>query len=251
MLDYLSVNSGRALLAFLDALGTDGTINVEPRPEGPGVGDVRRVRYAVHAIPKAGLRRAFLLVGREVIEPEHASRLADPAAVDPLTGLTNRRGLETALGDLWRVCTNDPERALAGILVVDIDHFKAVNDRYGHIAGDEVLTRVARVLVTSVREDDVVARLGGDEFLLAGRVGSLADLNVIGNRVANAVRNLETVPRGVDPPVPVSVSVGGVLVRPGPDCTHRMAIEAADRAMYRAKRAGRDRAEIEGEPIGL
>jgi diguanylate cyclase (GGDEF)-like protein len=250
LLERLSVNSGRALRAFLDALGTDGAITLEHVERDTGVGDIRRIRYAVHAIPNSGRRRDFLLVGREVHEPEASADGPNPAAIDPLTGLANRLGLAAGLARLWSESGGDSEHPLAWVLVADLDQFKAVNDAHGHAAGDEVLAAAARVLVSSVREGDLAARYGGDEFVLAGWAGGARDVAAIAHRVVEAVRALEVARPELQKPIHVTISAGAVLVFPGPEISPKLALEAADRAMYRAKGAGRDRAEIEPEVLG-
>ncbi|MFM4721227.1 GGDEF domain-containing protein [Aeromonas bivalvium] len=162
---------------------------------------------------------------------------------DPLTGVLNRRGL-FRLG----------ERALPGqmrcVVVLDIDHFKRVNDRFGHGCGDEVIRYVARVLVAEVRKDDLVGRIGGEEFaiIMEGVSGEMA--HSICDRIR---RQIETGTReGACPPCEgVTVSVGGICARGGSGLAQLLT--RADEAMYRVKAAGRNGIHFQpdSEPLRL
>ncbi|MCC6238150.1 MAG: GGDEF domain-containing protein, partial [Dehalococcoidia bacterium] len=173
----------------------------------------------------------------------HARRDAEELSLrDPLTNLPNRRAFD-AEADL-RVL----EGRLGGVILVDVDHFKTVNDQYGHPAGDEVLAEVARRLAGALRRADLPARLGGDEFavLIEGPL-TLEGLR----RVADAVRGA-TSAFAADTQagyVKITTSVGGALVPLDvPEGRRVRAVRTlADRALYQAKKAGRDRAIIEGE----
>ncbi len=170
----------------------------------------------------------------EVIERLRAV-LAEEAVRDPLTGLHNRRHLDRALdADL----AHRPRTGQVSLLVVDIDHFKRVNDRFGHAAGDRVLTAVAGTLSAAVREGDTAARLGGEEFVVvlpgAGREQALARAEHIRREVAGTGHLLD------GEAVSVTVSIG-VAVCPAVGTSRAELIEAADRALYAAKSGGRDR----------
>jgi diguanylate cyclase (GGDEF)-like protein len=163
------------------------------------------------------------------------AELAEEAVRDPLTGLHNRRHLDRALAsDL----AARPRTGPLSVLVVDVDHFKAVNDRFGHAAGDRVLTAVAGTLAGAVREGDTAARLGGEEFVLvlpgAGREQALERAEQVRRAVAAGRLVLDGASAGV------TVSVG-VAVCPADGTTAAALLEAADRALYTAKAAGRDR----------
>ncbi|MGZ6269699.1 MAG: diguanylate cyclase [Candidatus Limnocylindrales bacterium] len=156
------------------------------------------------------------------------------AATDALTGLPNRRYFDEFCSLLAR-----RRRAAdtVGVLMVDIDHFKRVNDRHGHTTGDAVLRVVATAIARSVRDDDVPARYGGEEFVVLLRNPSAAVAVEIGERIRWAVRSLDLGHLGIGT-VTVSVGVG---VGEGPGEPVEWLIEQADRALYRAKREGRDR----------
>jgi diguanylate cyclase (GGDEF)-like protein len=156
------------------------------------------------------------------------------ASTDPLTGIPNRRYFDEFVGLLaQRRRAGDA----VGILMVDIDRFKALNDKHGHPTGDAVLRGVAAAIVSAVREDDVPARFGGEEFVVLLRNPAPGVAVEVGERIRSAVRALDLSALGV-PPVSVSV---GVAVASGPEDTVEDLLATADQNLYSAKRAGRDR----------
>jgi diguanylate cyclase (GGDEF)-like protein len=183
----------------------------------------RRVLGAAATEASAALARAY------------SHRAAEArASTDALTGLPNRHYFDEFVSLLaQRRRAGDA----VGILMVDIDKFKGLNDRHGHGTGDEVLRAVAGAIVSAVREDDVPARFGGEEFVVLLRNPDPGVAFEVGERIRRAVRELDLDRFGVGR---VSVSVG-VAVADEPEEPIDALIEAADRALYRAKRAGRDR----------
>jgi diguanylate cyclase (GGDEF)-like protein len=165
----------------------------------------------------------------------HSHRQAEEAAsTDALTGLPNRRYFDEFCGLVARRRRADDA---VGVLMIDVDRFKALNDRHGHAAGDEVLRAIASAIAGAVREDDVPARFGGEEFAVLLRNPGLGVALDIAERVRAAVAGLDLRRQGI---VGVTVSVG-VAVADHPDQPIAELLDAADRALYRAKRAGRDR----------
>jgi diguanylate cyclase (GGDEF)-like protein len=156
------------------------------------------------------------------------------ASTDALTGLPNRRYFDEFCGLLARRRRSGDA---VGVLMIDIDHFKALNDTHGHATGDQVLRAVGGAIVSAVREDDVPARFGGEEFVVLLRNPGLDIAFEVGERVRAAVAALDVARFGV-PGVTVSV---GVAVSGHPDQPIDELIGLADQALYRAKRAGRDR----------
>ncbi|MEO8571403.1 MAG: GGDEF domain-containing protein [Chloroflexota bacterium] len=156
------------------------------------------------------------------------------ASTDALTGLPNRRYFDEFCGLLARRRRSGDA---VGVLMVDIDRFKVINDTYGHAVGDEVLRAVGGAIVSAVREDDVPARYGGEEFVVLLRNPGPEVAFEVGERVRSAVAHLDVARFGVDK---VSVSVG-VAVSDGVDQPIADLIVVADQALYRAKKAGRDR----------
>ncbi len=156
------------------------------------------------------------------------------ATTDALTGLPNRRYFDEYLGLLARRRRAEDR---VGVLMIDIDRFKKLNDTFGHAVGDHVLREVAQAIASAVREDDVPARFGGEEFAVLLKNPSPAIALEVGERVRRAVSGLDLGRMGV-PGVSVSV---GVSVAEEPDEPLDVVIDEADQALYRAKRGGRDR----------
>jgi diguanylate cyclase (GGDEF)-like protein len=156
------------------------------------------------------------------------------ASTDPLTGLPNRRYFDEFSSLLaGRRRSGD---AIA-VLMIDIDKFKGLNDTYGHPVGDVVLRSVAGAITAAVRDHDVPARIGGEEFaVLLRNPGPTVALEV-GERVRQAVRELDLAHVGV-PGVSVSVGVANAT---GPDEPIQKVLDRADQALLRAKRGGRNR----------
>jgi len=152
---------------------------------------------------------------------------------DPLTGLANRRGLEQQGARSWS--RRARERAPLAVLVIDVDHFKRVNDTQGHAAGDDILRRLADLIAANMRDDDVIVRLGGEEFFVLCAVTP-------GEAVQIAERLREQVAADLAP-VTISIGVHETLPAaddPLPDSLWT-AVDVADRALYVAKNNGRNR----------
>ena len=165
-------------------------------------------------------------------------RLVALATHDPLTGLYNRRGFYNYVRQWssWSARYNHP----LGVLLVDIDYFKSINDRFGHPVGDEALRVISSALGDAVRTSDVVGRYGGDEFSILAPESDAADLMLVMERVLTVVRETSFEVGGVH--VPLTVSVGGALMYGGAPVTPERLLAGADHSLYEAKAAGRDRA---------
>lgn len=173
---------------------------------------------------------AFVVIAALAVPHLEIARLERLARVDPLTGALNRNGLDDALAR----ATIAPPLAAA---VVDLDHFKAVNDRHGHPIGDEVLRHVAAVLSEAVRASDAVVRIGGEEFLLVLFGASRAQARQIAERARETVAATQI--QTTAGAVAVTASIGVASL--GTDEGWTDLVQRADRAVYRAKREGRDR----------
>ncbi len=156
---------------------------------------------------------------------------------DPLTGLANRRHLVEQAPRTWRQARREGLRVAA--MVIDLDHFKQVNDVHGHAVGDAVLQSVARALADTVRPSDVLARLGGEELVVLGIVGDPGEAGRLAERLRLAVAGARTGDGHA-----VTASIGIALTRPvdGEDAAAALwwLIDRADAAMYVAKQGGRD-----------
>jgi diguanylate cyclase (GGDEF)-like protein len=159
-------------------------------------------------------------------------RLDKMAQQDALTGIANRRALDTHLAAEVRGA--DPDAVFA-VVMLDLDHFKNVNDRYGHPAGDVVLRWLGGLLRTAARRTDFVARYGGEEFVAILRDAGASDALAWAERLRLAIR--EAPPPGV--PETVTASLGVAVWRPGDSAGY--VVDRADRALYAAKEGGRDR----------
>lgn len=167
------------------------------------------------------------------------ARLNEMAARDPLTGLATRRELESVAATVLQAPADGARRRTdhggVGLVLIDVDNFKDLNDRFGHPAGDAALTHIAQIVRSAVRSTDVVARFGGDELaiLLLGASGEI-------ERRAGAVhRAVRSTPIDAADGATMTVSVG-VAVGPPGRATFAQLYAAADRALYEAKAAGRD-----------
>jgi two-component system cell cycle response regulator len=223
--------SGVALLRDLDsANGTwvDGRRVAEER-----LSDGARIQI--------GGATTMKFVWADELEARWQMKIAEGALQDPLTGLFNRRHLEERLAsELAAAQRHGRELSL---LLADVDFFKAVNDRHGHLAGDEALKMVAFVLRGAIRKEDVLARYGGEEFIVIARETGLQGARALAERIRRAVERSRCAWHGHDLGLTVSI---GVTVSIGlaeyvPGRSDRELLESADRALYLAKQAGRNR----------
>jgi two-component system chemotaxis response regulator CheY len=169
---------------------------------------------------------------------------------DTLTGLSNRRRMEEDLADMYA-------RALRlgrtyGVALLDIDHFKAYNDRYGHLNGDEILRRVAHRFVNDVRASERIYRYGGEEFLLLMDDCTHEGATVAAERLRLAVEDLE-IPHESRPDSPPSVTLSGGVACWDPASTQTIPelLEGANRALFEAKSAGRNCVRTADEPVSI
>jgi diguanylate cyclase (GGDEF)-like protein len=158
------------------------------------------------------------------------------ATTDPLTGCSNRRAGLEGLSQAVRVAAH--AGAPVGAMMIDLDHFKQVNDRHGHQVGDEVLRATGRAISAGMRDRDMVTRYGGEEFLVTVSGASEDSLMGLAERIAERIRVL-AVPDGAGGTVEMTTSVG-VAVWTASDTADSL-IARADHALYAAKKAGRDR----------
>jgi diguanylate cyclase (GGDEF)-like protein len=177
---------------------------------------------------------SFTLSG--ALEAELAVGVHEQARRDPLTGLYNRGIFQERLETEFSYSERN-ERPV-GVLLVDLDHFKRVNDEYGHQAGDTVLRVVASALQRVVRRYDLVARYGGEELAIVARDITARNAEILGGRIAASIRALSIPWRGRTISVTASV---GVAVYDSCFPTPAELLAAADAALYEAKRSGRDR----------
>lgn len=176
-------------------------------------------------------RIRMLRVEHERAQERHLV-LERQAQTDALTGLANRRGFREAI---TRATASLPASASLGLLVIDIDHFKRVNDRYGHATGDAILQHVAAYVARVAGAGAIVARYGGEEFVVALASHSLPRAATIAERIRVAVG------ASFDPDSPLPAVTVSIGVAAGPVAAVDALVSEADRALYRAKEAGRNR----------
>jgi diguanylate cyclase (GGDEF)-like protein/PAS domain S-box-containing protein len=168
-----------------------------------------------------------------------SDKLQQEAQTDPLTGLANRRFLEDALTEKLSTA-----KQRTGLLLMDIDHFKLVNDGYGHEVGDAVLKMVAKTLHHALRSDDLIGRWGGEEFLAIVNTANAKLLVEVGERCRILISQSRcATASGL---VKVTVSIGAAMIRP--DDTRQSLLERVDAFMYRSKQLGRNRVSSDEHP---
>jgi diguanylate cyclase (GGDEF)-like protein len=227
----LRVDGEGALLVDLES--ANGTYVDGKRVPEIRVGDGARIQVGGNTILK--------FVWADELEARYQMRLAEGALQDALTGLYNRRHLDERLGS--ELAASQRHGRVLSLLMIDIDHFKRVNDAHGHLAGDEALKMVAFVLRGALRREDVLARYGGEEFVVIARETGLDGARALAERIRRAVERSRCAWQGAELAVTISI---GVTVADGvaevvPGRTERELVEAADRALYAAKQQGRNR----------
>lgn len=160
---------------------------------------------------------------------KQTEQLTRDAMTDPLTGLTNRRTLETIMNK-WIA-----EQVSFSIIVMDIDRFKKINDTYGHQTGDEVLKQLAEIIMLSVRPGDVSCRYGGEEFVVLLALATVSDAYLVAERIR---KTLETSNHAVGEQITVSM---GIAHYPIHSASAEALFHLADKALYKAKETGRNR----------
>jgi diguanylate cyclase (GGDEF)-like protein/PAS domain S-box-containing protein len=162
--------------------------------------------------------------------------LSDFSVTDPLSGLFNRRYFDAALEQYFVMYRGLGRRY--GVLHLDVDNFKSINDTYGHATGDDAIRFIGGVLSSNARKMDIAARYGGDEFTVICSISTRGELDHCGRRLMRLIHD-SCFATSDESDLSLTVSVGATLVLPG-DENGRSALERADEAMYEAKRSGRD-----------
>ena len=204
----------------------DGELLARPR----SVQDGARVHIGRSTVLRIGLHDA--------LEEEAQRRLYDSAVRDTLTRLYNRRYLDERLHA--EVAYAVRHRSPLSALMIDVDHFKRVNDSLGHLAGDAVLRLTAAVLIRMVRTEDLVARWGGEEFMVLARGTGLRNAHIFADRMRRAIEQMEIPWEGKTMRITVSIGVAAIEAQ-ATRIEPAVLIAAADGALYEAKRGGRNR----------
>jgi diguanylate cyclase (GGDEF)-like protein len=191
----------------------------------------------------AGFRVSHVLLKKEALQLKAAQEeLKKQASTDFLTGICNRRQLlercVEEMSRLKRMEVSGITPPILGFIMIDIDHFKQVNDQHGHAAGDEVIRELAERLKQGTRSYDIVGRYGGEEFLVVVSQAEMGDLKIVAERLWSSVRSTPFQFDGTSIAVTISL---GVATSSSKDEHHEDIIMRADEALYRAKNEGRDR----------
>ena len=188
--------------------------------------------------PTALYRYTLTDAGQEAL----LQQLFEASVTDSLTGTRNRKYFDTQLRS--EISFARRHKTDVALVLFDVDHFKRVNDTFGHQAGDEVLIHIARTASKVVRNEDVLSRYGGEEFVVILRDVGIIGAKSLGERLRETVERL-TIPTDIGP-VRVTVSVGCAAIGLDHDTKPEALLGAADRRLYVAKRGGRNRVVAEG-----
>jgi diguanylate cyclase len=200
-------------------------------------GKMRAITAELSARLKASTEEVNILT-------ESLQRAQTEALLDPLTGLKNRRGFEQAAAE---VGSQHGDLNGCALLMADIDHFKVVNDRHGHLLGDKVLRAVAHVLKSNIKGRDTAARLGGEEFVVLLPETSSEGAVVVARQIRSLISHGRIKRTDAEGTIgQVTLSIGIAIAKK--DESLESLMERADAALYTAKRNGRNRVEVATEP---
>lgn len=210
-----------------------------------GLGQIRFELFLILLLTNVGTVFTASITGKAIIrsftnEIEKINRLTAEATTDALTHLLNRNGLEQTIGIAWALCKRDKKKV--GVILADIDYFKSYNDTLGHPEGDNILRQVADSVKSCFRrETDIISRIGGDEFLIF--LSEVNDDRILemAQSLSSSIINLKVTTASENNPGNfLSVSIGVATNTPQPDDLLVDLYKAVDKALYRAKRAGRN-----------
>jgi diguanylate cyclase (GGDEF)-like protein len=191
-----------------------------------------------------GQRATYRFALMDHTQEQVMRRLYESSTRDPLTGADNRRNMDSRL--TAEVAFAERHKRPLSVILLDIDHFKSVNDRHGHPAGDEVLKSVAKIVRGQLRTEDAFARYGGEEFVIVLRDTGLGPATLVADRVRERIAKTPVVIDGVSIAVTVSAGCASLACTISP-VTEEL-IGVADRRLYKAKRGGRNRVVASDEP---
>ncbi|MFO1428825.1 MAG: GGDEF domain-containing protein [Candidatus Competibacteraceae bacterium] len=200
----------------------------------------RIVWTLLEEIPQIARNLLYILAQR--VRYDHAIILAreQHAYIDRLTGLHNRRWLEMTYARVQKRLQFD--QCSLCLVMSDVDHFKSVNDRYGHLVGDKVLYAVAQALINLMRPNDMIARFGGEEFIVLLPDVELAGAMTVAERLRAGIARMTLESEGLTAGLSITVSLG--VAEMLPDEALEALVARADAALYRAKAGGRNRVAI-------
>ncbi len=232
---YIIETARGPLLGALDA----ATMQYEAESDAR-IGKLQFYQVAALAIIFATLLAEALFIFRPLVARAHkyAEKLRQMADSDPLTGIDNKRAFMRKAAKEIKRCQR--HKKPLSVAVIDIDNFKAVNDRNGHLVGDEALKAVAQFVLASMRLEDEFARLGGEEFVVLLPHTPLEGAELVAERIRNIIE-ISPVRHGNDgAELFITVSIGVAEINPEAE-NIQPALDAADKALYEAKKGGRNR----------
>ena len=212
--------------AFMAATVYGHIFNVEP---------IGKASHAAMSIVEHLIKHGNCNLGEEHAVERILLRVNDSATKDGMTGLLNRSTMEQRLASMVTRC--HAQGGKLSVAIIDIDHFKSINDTFGHPAGDSVITAIANVIQQSVRGDDLAGRWGGEEFMCFFPGANHVIATKIAQRIRKSVQSISTNPR------PVTVSIGIAEFQQDVDDWTSL-VSRADKALYRAKQNGRNAVEL-------
>jgi diguanylate cyclase (GGDEF)-like protein len=228
--EHATIERDGGKMVLVDLRSTNGTFCNGTRTQRHDLTDGDKIAIGATTI----LRFTY----QDQVDEQYQKKLFESALRDGLTSTFNRRYFLDRLQSEVRFAVRH-EKTLS-LVFADIDHFKKLNDEHGHLAGDEVLAAVARVMTTTIRAEDVLARYGGEEFAIICREIEADGARALAERLRAAVEQHRFEHGGQV--IPVTVSVGVAVERKVDDA--QAFVAAADAAMYEAKRAGRNRVVV-------
>lgn len=230
-----------ALRAYLSGAGAEYRVEMQVMAQDGNWRWILERGMAVDRAPDGAVQR---LVGTHTDvtgQRDTEAQLRALATTDALTGMFNRRHFLQRLDEDWAVSQRLPEQPVS-VLLLDVDHFKHVNDTHGHAVGDEMLKHCAALINAGLRKSDTAGRLGGEEFAVLLRGADASAARWLAERLRVAVADTPLVVGDLHLSVTVSIGVSGFMIE---DTSGMAALKRADAAMYRAKQAGRNRVEVD------
>jgi two-component system, cell cycle response regulator len=224
---------------LVDLGSANGTYVDGTRVTDIGLRDGMRFQLGAHTTVK--------FVYSDDMEADYQRKLAEGALLEPLTGLYNRRHFMERL--TAEIAAADRHGRAVALLLLDVDHFKQLNDERGHLAGDEALKTLGQTLRAVVRKEDVVARFGGEEFVVLARETSLAGAKALAERIRRAVSKSRANFDGQELALTVSIGVTVATTHEAYEAgrSEQALLARADRALYKAKESGRNMVVASGE----
>jgi diguanylate cyclase (GGDEF)-like protein len=242
------VGDAPGYLAFWGEVQRTGSfMSVPIRAGGKMIGMLALTRPPSERMSEHETRLVSALADQAALAIENArlfAKLEELSTHDELTGLPNRRSFKDRLAR--EMADSKRYGHPLSVMVIDVDHFKKLNDREGHGAGDEALVEVSRVLKESLREVDMVARYGGEEFVVILSRTAEADAQRVGEKLREGVASLPLASAAGQPLGHLSVSIGVAQLEDGEDANS--VVQRADRAVYVAKKEGRNRVSLPPAP---